>query len=82
MNVFILSILYIPVKLPIDVEPGRRHYYSPLLRNTSMLILAARVGERTAFFLSGELIELDNTQKLFTSPADKRTDGYISGKFG
>ena len=43
---------------------------------------AARVGERTAFFLSGELIELDNTQKLFTSPTDKRTDGYISGKFG
>ena len=43
---------------------------------------AARVGERTAFFLSGELIELDNTQKLFTPPADKRTDGYISGKFG
>ena len=43
---------------------------------------AARVGERTAFFLNGELIELDNTQKLFTSPTDKRTDGYISGKFG
>ena len=43
---------------------------------------AARVGERTAFFLNGELVELDNTQKLFTSPTDKRTDGYISGKFG
>jgi len=43
---------------------------------------AARVGDRTAFFLSGELIELDKTDKLFTAPADKRTDGYVRGKFG
>lgn len=43
---------------------------------------AARVGNRTAFFLSGELIELDKTDKIFTAPQDKRTDGYIRGKFG
>ena len=43
---------------------------------------AARVGDRTAFFLSGELIELDKTDKIFTAPTDKRTDGYIRGKFG
>jgi len=43
---------------------------------------AARVGDRTAFFLSGELIELDKTEKIFTMPQDKRTDGYIRGKFG
>lgn len=43
---------------------------------------AARVGDRTAFFLSGELIELDKTDKVFTAPSDKRTDGYIRGKFG
>ena len=43
---------------------------------------AARVGDRTAFFLDGELIEVDKTDKIFTSPADSRTDGYISGKFG
>jgi phosphate transport system ATP-binding protein len=43
---------------------------------------AARVGDRTAFFLSGDLIELDKTDKMFTAPADKRTDGYIRGKFG
>lgn len=43
---------------------------------------AARVGDRTAFFLSGELIELDKTDKIFTAPSDKRTDGYIRGKFG
>jgi len=43
---------------------------------------AARVGDRTAFFLSGELIELDRTEKIFTAPSDQRTDGYIRGKFG
>ncbi len=43
---------------------------------------AARVGDRTAFFLMGELIELDKTSTLFTSPSDKRTDDYITGKFG
>jgi phosphate transport system ATP-binding protein len=43
---------------------------------------AARVGDRTAFFLSGELIEIDRTEKMFTAPKDKRTDGYIRGKYG
>jgi phosphate transport system ATP-binding protein len=43
---------------------------------------AARVGDRTAFFLSGELVEIDRTEKMFTAPKDKRTDGYIRGKFG
>jgi len=43
---------------------------------------AARVGDRTAFFLNGELVELDKTEKIFTVPQDKRTDGYIRGKFG
>ncbi len=43
---------------------------------------AARVGDRTAFFLTGELVELDNTEKIFTVPLDKRTDDYIRGKFG
>lgn len=43
---------------------------------------AARVGDRTAFFLNGELIELDQTDRIFTAPKDKRTNDYISGKFG
>ncbi len=43
---------------------------------------AARVGDKTAFFLSGELIEMDKTDKIFTTPLDKRTDDYIRGKFG
>lgn len=43
---------------------------------------AARVGDRTAFFLSGELVEIDKTDKIFTAPKDKRTNDYIIGKFG
>ena len=43
---------------------------------------AARVGDKTAFFLSGELIEMDKTDKIFTTPKDLRTDDYIRGKFG
>jgi len=43
---------------------------------------AARVGDRTAFFLDGEMIEIDKTEKIFTAPGDKRTDGYIRGMFG
>ena len=43
---------------------------------------AARVSDRTAFFLMGDLIELDETGKIFTFPQDKRTNDYISGRFG
>ncbi len=43
---------------------------------------AARVAERTGFFLSGKLIEFDVTHKIFTNPGDKRTEDYITGRFG
>ena len=43
---------------------------------------AARVSDRTAFFLDGELIEVAETNSLFTSPQDRRTEDYITGKFG
>lgn len=43
---------------------------------------AARVSDRTAFFLMGELIEINKTQDIFTAPRDKRTEDYIQGKFG
>ena len=43
---------------------------------------AGRVSERTAFFYKGELIESDDTIKIFTSPRDKRTEDYVQGRFG
>jgi phosphate transport system ATP-binding protein len=59
------------------------------LKKTKTIVLvtnntkqAARVGTRTAFFLMGELIEIDTTDKIFTAPLDKRTNDYITGRFG
>jgi phosphate transport system ATP-binding protein len=43
---------------------------------------AARVSDRTAFFLGGELIEVAPTERMFTSPTDERTESYITGRFG
>lgn len=43
---------------------------------------AARVSDVTAFFLNGELIEYGNTEEIFTRPADRRTEDYITGRFG
>jgi phosphate transport system ATP-binding protein len=43
---------------------------------------AARVGDRTAFLLMGELVEVDRTERIFTSPEDRRTEDYVTGKFG
>ncbi len=43
---------------------------------------AARVADYTGFFLMGKLIEFDKTEKIFTNPSDKRTEDYITGRFG
>ncbi len=43
---------------------------------------AARVAENTGFFLNGKLVEFDATHKIFTNPTDKRTEDYITGRFG
>jgi phosphate transport system ATP-binding protein len=43
---------------------------------------AARVAENTGFFLNGKMIEFDSTHRIFTNPRDKRTEDYITGRFG
>ena len=43
---------------------------------------AARIADKTAFFLLGEVIEFDETEKMFSTPRDKRTEDYITGRFG
>ena len=43
---------------------------------------AVRISDRTAFFLLGELVERDDTERLFSQPQDKRTEDYITGRFG
>lgn len=59
-----------------------------LKKNFSIIIVthnmqqAARISDKTAFFLSGEVIEFDETDKIFSTPSDKRTEDYITGRFG
>lgn len=43
---------------------------------------AVRISDNTAFFLLGELVEFGKTEQLFSQPADKRTEDYITGRFG
>ena len=43
---------------------------------------AARISDKTAFFLMGEIVEYDETDKMFSTPKEKRTEDYISGRFG
>ena len=49
---------------------------------THSMSQASRVSDRTAFFLLGDLIEYEDTKSVFTNPKDKRTEDYISGRFG
>jgi phosphate transport system ATP-binding protein len=58
----------------------KRNYTQILVTNNTKQ--AARVSDRTAFFLMGELVEVGETSDVFTKPQDKRTDDYIAGRFG
>ena len=53
-----------------------------IIMGTHNMQQATRVSDNTAFFLLGEVIEYDKTEKLFSMPADKRTEDYITGRFG
>ena len=59
-----------------------------LKENVTILIVthnmqqAARISDNTAFFLLGELVEFGKTEQVFSTPADKRTEDYITGRFG
>ena len=58
-----------------------------LKKNYTLIIVthnmqqAARVSDKTAFFYVGEMVEYDDTKKMFTNPQDKRTQNYITGRF-
>jgi len=43
---------------------------------------ATRISDKTVFFLMGEIIESNDTEELFSMPRDKRTEDYITGRFG
>lgn len=60
-------------------ELKKKHTIILVTNNTKQ---AARVGDRTAFILMGELVEIDTTEKIFTAPSKRRTEEYVTGKFG
>jgi phosphate transport system ATP-binding protein len=58
----------------------KKHY--TIVTVTHNMQQATRISDKTAFLLMGDLIEFDNTEKLFSVPKDKRTEDYITGRFG
>lgn len=72
---------------PISTAKVEEAMFALKQRYTQILVTnntkqAARVCDRVAFFLMGELIEVDETSRLFTKPRDRRTEDYIEGRFG
>jgi len=66
-----------PVPLPVELK--ERYTVAIVTHNMQQ---AARISDVTAFFLLGELIEMGPTADIFTSPEDRRTEDYITGRFG
>ena len=71
------------------VSTGKIEELAEELRNSLTIVIvthnmqqATRISDNTAFFLLGELIEYGETEKIFSSPSDKRTENYITGRFG
>lgn len=64
-----------------DLAVELREKYT-IIMVTHNMQQAARIADKTAFFLLGKVIEFDSTDKMFSNPADKRTEDYITGRFG
>ncbi|MFH0887415.1 MAG: phosphate ABC transporter ATP-binding protein, partial [bacterium] len=68
------------LKVEEAMQELKKNYTQILVTNN--VKQSARVADRTAYFLMGEMIELGETNQIFTSPSDKRTEDYITGRFG
>ena len=64
-----------------DLAVELREKYT-IIMVTNNMQQAARIADKTAFFLLGEIVEFDDTDKMFSAPSDKRTEDYITGRFG
>ena len=97
MNDIVHQLREVPEVLLMDeptsaLDPGStmkvEELMSELKKNYTVVIVthnmqqAARISDRTAFFLLGELVEAGPTAQIFSTPQDKRTEDYISGRFG
>jgi phosphate transport system ATP-binding protein len=68
------------MKIEASLRKLKKDYTIVLVTNNTKQ--AARVADRTAFFLNGELVEVGPTAGIFTAPSDQRTDDYLRGRFG
>ena len=64
-----------------DLAMELKHDYT-IIMVTHNMQQATRISDKTAFFLLGQVIEFDDTEKMFSKPQDKRTEDYITGRFG
>ena len=71
------------------ISPGKiEELVSELRRDLTIVIVthnmqqASRISDRTAFFYKGRIVEVDDTTRIFTNPAHKQTEDYITGRFG
>ena len=84
-----LDVAMLPVGGFFTMEPDGIEELIEQLKTTYTIVIvthsmqqASRVSDDTAFFLLGEIVEADTTRKLFSKPADQRTEDYITGRFG
>ena len=64
-----------------DLIAGLKEQYTIVIVTHNMQ-QAVRISDNTAFFLLGELVEFDSTERIFSQPSDRRTEDYITGRFG
>ena len=64
-----------------ELMESLKHKYTVVIVTHNMQ-QAARISDDTAFFLNGEVIEFGNTDQIFSQPKDKKTEDYITGRFG
>ena len=64
-----------------DLEVELKKDYT-IIMVTHNMQQAARISDKTAFFLLGEVVEYGETEQIFSMPKDKRTEDYITGRFG
>lgn len=76
------------ILLPIEQSRTINRHESPFKKDHAFMVvthnmqLAARVSDPTAFFYPGEPVEFPETKRMFSNPAVRRTEEYISGRFG
>ena len=72
---------FLPTEFKYEVIESAKKQYT-IVMVTHNMQQAARISDKTAFFLLGEMVEMNDTETIFSKPKDKRTDDYITGRFG